>query len=94
MLSQRSPSAGVIAVNSTIGSVMLLSANDARVGAYFYNNSTNFIYIKLGRVATTSSFTIMLEQGGFYELHEPVYIGRIDGIFSGTGGACQITELF
>lgn len=76
-------------------STSLLAANDARAGATIYNDtsdSTNLLYVKLGSTASTTSFTIRLNAGGYYEVPYG-YNGAIDGIWVNTTGSARITEL-
>lgn len=81
-------------VNDSASSVTLLSANTGRVGATFYNESDQNLYLKFGATASTISYTIKIAPGGYYEMPRPVYTGVIDGIWdSATGSAVRITEL-
>ncbi len=74
--------------------VTLLAANALRRGAFFYNNSPGRMFIKLGAGALTSSFTVSMTRGGFYEVQWPTYTGIITGIWTAGGaGDVQVTEL-
>jgi len=82
-------------VTSTAGSASnatLLAANIHRVGATVYNDSTAALYVKLGATASTSSFTIKLNQGDYYEVPFS-YQGIIDGIWASATGNARVTEL-
>lgn len=79
-------------VAASASSVTLLSANVNRLLVTIFNDSTDMLYIKLGATASTSSFTVKVLAGGYYELPWN-YTGRIDGIWSGTNGAARISEL-
>lgn len=83
----------VTRVASATSSHVLIAANAARRGLLFYNDSTADQYIKLGTVASTTDFTVVLTRKAFYEVDSPVYLGQIDVISSSTNGAIQVTEL-
>jgi uncharacterized membrane protein len=84
----------VTSVNASVSNVLLLAANANRKTAIFFNDSTlDSLRLKLGSVASNTSFTVLIDAGGYYELPNPVYTGQIDGIWSGATGAVRITEL-
>lgn len=81
-------------VNDANSNTTLLSANADRRGVAIFNDSTEALYVKFGTTASTTSFTVKILAGGFYEMPEPIYVGQIDGIWSANGsGAARITEL-
>jgi hypothetical protein len=75
--------------------VLLLAANAARIGATFFNLSTNrFLFLKLGAGATTLDFTVRIGPQSFYEIQTPAYTGIVTGIWNMAGAtACLVTEL-
>lgn len=82
-------------VAASVTSVSLLAASDARAGATIFNDTTdssNFLYVKLGATASTTSFTIKMNPGGYYEVPYG-YNGAIDGIWTVASGNARITEL-
>lgn len=84
----------VASVNSSGTNVTVLAASAARLGAFFFNDSTAVLYLKLGATATTSSYTVQIPAGGFYELPStPIYTGIIDGIWASANGAVRVTSL-
>ena len=87
--------ATLTSVASQDTNITILAANANRIGATIFNNDTGPLYLKFGATATaTTSNTVMLAAGGYYELPAPVYRGIIDGIWtSSSTGACNITEL-
>lgn len=89
---KRSTSSSVTNVSASASSVTLLSSNSSRLGATFFNDSSNNLYLKLGTTASTSSFTVKILTGGYYELPFG-YTGIVDGIWDGTNGACRMCEL-
>lgn len=87
--------ATVTSVAANAASVSLLAATDARAGASIFNDtsdSTSVLYLKCGTTASTTSFTIEVAAGGYYEVPYG-YNGAIDGIWSTTAtGSARITE--
>lgn len=80
-------------VNGSNSNQTLLAANTSRKGAIFFNDSSAILYLKFGATATASSFTYRLNPYDTLELRNPIYTGRIDGIWASTTGSCRITEL-
>jgi len=80
-------------VAQNAANVTLLAANAARIGATIYNDTTaGNLLVKLGAVASATSFQILLNPGGFTSIDN--YVGQIDGIWSTAGvGAARIGEL-
>jgi hypothetical protein len=84
------------AVTSVAGAAVattLLAANTARKGFMIFNDSTANLFLKFGSDASTTSFTVRLGNGDFYEMNERVYTGIITGIWSVAAGNARITEL-
>jgi hypothetical protein len=79
-------------VSGSASSVTLLSANPTRKGATLYNDSTAIAYVKLGGTASTTSYTVKLNQDDYYEVPAD-YVGVIDCIWASATGAMRITEL-
>lgn len=89
-----SASSSVTSVASSASSVSLLASNANRLGATFYNDSTQILYLKLGATASATSYTVQLAAGSYYELPTPhLYTGAIDGIWASANGNARITEL-
>jgi len=81
-------------VSGSASSVSVLASNASRKGATFYNDSTASLYLKFGTTASTSSFTVLMQPGAYYELPTTaVYTGALDGIWSAANGAVRVTEL-
>lgn len=87
-----SSSATTANVSGSASSVTCLASNTARRGATIFNDSTAQLYLKYGATASTSSFTVRVEGGGFYALSEADYNGVIDCIWSSATGAARVTE--
>ncbi len=84
----------VISVAASTSSVTLLTSNSNRKSATIYNDSTGTLYLKLGAVASNTSFTIKMAAYSYFELPLPCYTGVIDGIWTNTNGAASVTEFF
>ena len=91
--SQPSSSAVTSVANST-SNVTLLSSNASRRSATVFNDDTAAnLYVKLGATASTSSFTIKMAPGGYYEFPYPCFTGQVDAIASAATGSARITEM-
>lgn len=82
-------------VSGSASSVTLQAANPARKAWCVVNDSTAVLYLKHGATASTTSYTVKLAAGDFYEL--PVtegrtYQGIIDGIWASATGSARCTE--
>lgn len=83
----------VTAVGDSASSVTLKAANASRKGLTIFNDSTAVLYIKLGAVASTSSYTFRAVQYAYYEVPFG-YTGIVDGIWaSDAGGQALVDEL-
>lgn len=87
-------SATVAAVADSATNVTLLAASTSRLGAMFFNDSTEILYLKLGATATTSSYSVKLAPGDLFELPGPnIYNGIVDGIWAANAsGNCLVTS--
>lgn len=87
------PSASsVTRVTSSATVVTLLTSNSARKGGYFYNDSTANVYVKLGAGASSTSKTLLMLPGSYFELPAPVYTGTVTGTWATANGAMDVTE--
>lgn len=85
----------VTSVDDSASNQTLVVARAARKGLYIWNNSTEILYIKFGATATTSSWTIRLGAGDYYEAPSPCYTGIVDGIWANNAsGSAKITEVY
>jgi hypothetical protein len=80
-------------VSASASSATLLASNASRKQAMIYNDSASNLFVKFGTTASATSFTVRLVSQAYYELPEPVYTGRIDGIWAVANGAARMTEL-
>lgn len=80
-------------VASSASSVTLLSERLGRLGFSIYNDSTQVLYVKYGATASSSSYTVQVVAGGFFE--DPfAYSGRVDGIWASANGNARVTQVF
>ena len=90
------PSASSATVTSVAGSatsVQLLAANGNRKGALFVNDSTSDCYLKYGTTASSSSYTVKIAAGAFYNMPTPTFTGIIECIWDSAAGNMVITEM-
>lgn len=81
-------------VSSSATNVTLLASNANRLGATFYNDSTQICYLKFGATASSTSYTVQLVAGAYYELPPAhIYTGIIDGLWASANGSMRVTEL-
>lgn len=73
-------------------SQVLLSSNPNRIGATIFNEGTATCYMKLGSDASTTSYTLQITNGGYYELPYR-YTGIIEGVTSSGSATLRITEI-
>lgn len=80
-------------VAASITNVTLLASSATRLGAAFYNDSSSAMYLKLGATSSTTSFTVKLVAGAYYEIPGPhIYSGIVDGIWDTATGTCRVTS--
>lgn len=85
-------SAAITRVNDAATNQTILAANDSRVRAIIFNDSTEILYLKYGTTATSTDFTHKLQPGDTVFIDD--YRGKIDGIWANNAsGAAQVTEL-
>lgn len=85
--------ANVTNVPASITAVTLLAANPDRHSAYFFNESTSLLYIKLGVTPSTTSYTFRVPSNTSQLLLYPTYLGEVTGIWIGPDGAARVTEV-
>lgn len=85
-------SATLANVASSASSVTIFAANAAAKGRTVYNDSTAVLYLKFGTTASTTSYTVQLAAGDYFEFPQPLYGGAVDGIWAAANGAARTTE--
>lgn len=80
-------------VSDSASSAPIFAASAGAKGRCVFNDSTQVLYLKFGGTASTTSYTVQIPAGGFYEFPQPVYGGAVDGIWAADGsGAARTTE--
>lgn len=75
----------------TNANTLVLAANANRKGATIYNESGATAYVKLGATASTTSYTIQIIIGAYYEVPYG-YTGIIDGITASGTAVLRVGE--
>lgn len=79
-------------VAASASSVTLFSATGQARGRTVYNDSTAVLYLKLGSSASSTSYTVQLGAGAYYEFPQPVYSGVVAGVWASATGSARVTE--
>jgi hypothetical protein len=79
-------------VASSASSVTLFAAASNDNARTIWNDSTAVLYVKFGTTASTTSFTVQLAAGAYYEFPQPVFAGRVDGIWASANGSARTTR--
>jgi hypothetical protein len=70
----------------------LLNSNVNRSGAMIFNDSTSVMFLNLGGVASSTSFTVRMTARAYYEVPFG-YTGDINGRWVTATGAARVTEI-
>ncbi len=89
---QQADTPSVTSVSASATAVTLLAAAAGRRGGIVYNDSSAVLYLKFGATASTTSYTVQLAAGAYYEFPQPLYTGRVDGIWASANGAARTTR--
>jgi hypothetical protein len=79
-------------VASSASNVTLFASSNEANGRTIYNDSTAVLYVKFGATASTSSYTVQIAAGGYYEFPQPLYGGQVDGIWASANGNARTTQ--
>jgi hypothetical protein len=88
----RAQTATLTPVASSASSVTLFSAVSLVNARAIFNDSTAVLYVKFGATASTSDYTVQIPAGGYYEFPQPLYGGRVDGIWASANGNARLTS--
>lgn len=85
-------------VAGATSSQTLAASNTSRRGLTVYNDTTgtNALYVLMGSPAATTSFTVKLGPGGYWEMPTfdmAIYTGAVTGIWDSAAGSARVTEL-
>jgi hypothetical protein len=50
------------------------------------------LYVKFGATASTTSYTVQMAAGAYYEFPRPTYSGAVEGIWASATGSARVTE--
>ncbi len=92
MTTTRPTTATLANVASSGSSVTLFAAASSTSARTIWNDSTAVLYVKFGTTASTSSYTVQLAAGAYYEFPQPVFAGRVDGIWASANGNARVTS--
>ncbi len=79
-------------VASSASSTELFAAAVPTHGRAIFNDSTAVLYAKFGATASTTSYTVQIAAGGYYEFPQPCYSGEVDGIWASANGYARVTS--
>lgn len=86
------PTSSVMSLATQASTTTALAANTARRGAMVSNNSATSIMVKLGAMANSGDFTLLMQNTDYYEVPFN-YSGRIDYFSSSVAGVIKVTEI-
>jgi hypothetical protein len=79
-------------VASSASSTTLFAASWGDNARTIWNDSSQLLYVKFGTTASATSYTVQLVAGAFYEFPQPLYAGRVDGIWASANGVARVTS--
>ncbi len=81
-------------VASSATDTLILAANNGRLGATFYNDSTQNLFLLLATgTASSSVYSVQLGAQDYFELPGPcLYTGAVHGVWAAANGNVRITE--
>lgn len=79
-----------VSLASSASSAQLLAANTSRRGLLLTNTDANAVYLYYGTTASATKFTVKIPSGGYWEMPQPIYTGRIDAIWAADGSGSLI----
>lgn len=81
-------------VSASTSSTTILATNGIRKAAYIYNDSASAMYLAYAATASTSSFTVKIQAGNFFEMPTgPIYTGALSAVWDTAVGSARATEL-
>lgn len=80
-------------VASSATDVTVLASNANRKGAYFYNDSTQVLFLLLSNaVSSATVFTQKMAAGDSFSIAPGSYTGIVKGIWASANGSVRVTE--
>lgn len=87
------PKSVVTSVACPAVATAILAPNQARKAAAIFNGTDKTLYIKMGTGVSSSSYTLQMVSGAYFELQLPAYAGAIEAVATAAGlGSIFITE--
>jgi len=83
-------------VAAAVADTLLIAANRKRKSLMITNDSTSVLYLKYGSGSSTTSFTVKMSAGSYYEfptIEDACYNGAVYGYWAAANGAARITEI-
>jgi len=88
------PTAVVSTVARATASGTIVASNANRRGLIVVNDSTGFLFLKMGAGGDSSDWTIRLPPRATWEAEDPAYTGPVTGAWNSVGsGFARITEI-
>lgn len=89
----KSSTSTITSVAGSTSNTSILASNTSRILATVYNGTNKTMYLALASTASTSSYTIQMDAGSYWEL--PItYTGAISAVWAnGVSGNALVTEL-
>lgn len=86
--------ATVTSVSGATSSTQLFAAVEPNRADHrsVFNDSSAVLYLKWGTGASSTSYTVQVAAGGFYEFPQPLYTGVVHGAWASATGAARCTE--
>lgn len=79
-------------VSASVTSVTIKATNYNRKVLNVFNDSTAWMYLKFGTSASTTSFTVKIAPGQYYEMPQPVYVEELTAVWASATGTARVTE--
>lgn len=95
LLDTAATGANTIQVGAIVANVAftIKAADSTRLGLTLWNDTGNVLYVSLGATVSTSSYTVILNDQGYYELPFK-YVGIITGLITAAAtGDVHVTQL-
>lgn len=88
--------ASTSSVTAATSSTVLFAArtDGAAHSRLVFNDSTATLYLKFGTAASTTSHTVQIPAGGYFEFPDPLYDGAVEGVWGAANGAARCTEVY
>jgi hypothetical protein len=80
-------------ITAAASDTSLLAASASRIGVTLFNDSTATAYVKYGTGASSTSYTVQMGPGAYWEMPAPIYTGALNALWSAVNGAMRITDM-